>query len=269
LLPRALLVSKPIQRKFVVAVPGGKGYRYISSEPDRTGRLVFWLRFPQYEPETLPLFARIASQCTTFLDVGANTGIYTLTACSVNPRVRVTAIEAVPSVANRLRMNIDANGWHDRCRIVSAAASDADGLIELAVPRRELPTTSRLASLSSAPDMDTTSVPAITIDRVMSGHPAVDLVKIDVEGAEDKVLAGMTSALEHDRPIIFTEALTFESDHLPRVTQLLSAADYRFWRLSRDGVREQPEIVADPTRVERNYLCVPREKVDDVRGIVR
>ncbi len=64
-------------------------------------------------------------------------------------------------------------------------------------------------------------VPTITVDELMSGGPPVSLVKIDVEGAEDKVLAGMTRILAEDRPIIFTEALTFESDHLPRVTRIL------------------------------------------------
>ena len=268
LLPWALLVRIPIQREFHVKVPGGSGYQYVSVEHDRLGRRIFWIGFPQYEPETLPLFARVASRSDCIVDVGANTGIYSLTALSVNPNAQVTAIEAVGCVAERLSANLNANGWDHRCRIVAAAASDSVGSVSFAVQRRELPDTSRLASISSGSRVDLVEVPMVTVDELMPPYPPVDLVKLDVEGAEDKVLGGMTRIIREDRPVIFTEALTFESDHLERVTCILSKAGYRFWRISNAGALEQPRILADPTRVERNYLCVPDERVKALRNTV-
>lgn len=268
LLPWALLVRIPIQREFHVRVPGGGGYQYVSVEHDRLGRRLFWVDFPQHEPETLPLFARIASRCNRIVDVGANTGVFTLTACSVNSRVQVTAIEAVGQVAERLTKNIEVNHWGDRCRVVLAAASDSEGSASFAVARRELPDTSRLASVGHEASVDLIDVPTVTVDNLITDGPPVDLVKIDVEGAEDKVLGGMTRMLQEDRPLILTEALTFQSDHLGRVTHILRQHGYRFWRLSKAGIVEQPQISPDPTRAERNYLCAPHERVATLRETI-
>lgn len=270
LLPWSMLARIPLSQDFHVQVPGGDGYRYLCVEHDRLGRRLYWMGFPQHEPETLPIFALVASRSDQIVDVGANTGVYSLTACSVNPEAHVTAIEAVSPVANRLIVNGAANGWSNRLRVVVAAASDSVGSAAFATPRQELPRTARLASVccGTDEDVDVAEVAMVTVDEVMNGRPPVDLVKIDVEGAEDQVLAGMTRILREDRPVIFTEALAFESEHIGRVSTILSAAGYRFWRISRAGVYEQPCITPDPTRVERNYLCVPADRVTAVQDII-
>jgi len=123
-----------------------------------------------------------------FVDVGANSGAYTLWAADLG--ANVIAIEPSPKAYRQLRKNLDLNGY--RVEVIAAAAGDRSGMITVTA---DLGTMNHL-SLDSHLAGD--QVPMITLDDVI-GDRDVAGVKVDVEGAERLVLNGATRALREHR----------------------------------------------------------------------
>jgi FkbM family methyltransferase len=149
----------------------------------------------QYEAQTTKLFQRIARPGMVVIDVGAHVGYYTLLAArQVGARGKVYAFEPEPANFSLLQQNVALNGYGN----VVATKS--------AVSNRVGPATLFLTSLDSGrhsthhhglPGDGTVAVAATTLDAFLQaeGWPAVDLIKVDVEGAELDVLEGMEQLL--------------------------------------------------------------------------
>jgi FkbM family methyltransferase len=129
------------------------------------------------------------------LDVGANHGYYTLLmADGVGPAGAVLAIEPNPDPVRRLRHTLDVNGFLSHVGVVEKAASDVEGeRVQLFIAEnRGLNATLQ----GDAGKSRTELVETVTVDRLTRDWPRVDLVKIDVEGAEERVWKGMSSTLD-------------------------------------------------------------------------
>jgi FkbM family methyltransferase len=135
-------------------------------------------------------------------DVGANIGYIALVATRiVGPAGRVVAIEPDARCAAAIRRNAALNDL-GQLEVVEAAAAQASGSAELVVVRDRLWT--RLASVGDHHQSEQcVRVPTIALDDVEGPPPA--LVKIDVEGAELEVVAGMARLLREARPIVVCE----------------------------------------------------------------
>jgi FkbM family methyltransferase len=141
------------------------------------------------------------------VDVGANHGYYTLLcADAVGPGGRVVACEPNPSVAALLEKTLRLNGFTGRTTLVREAVADMDGdSLALVVP----PGRGMNAYLRPA-DPDGVPVRTVTLDTLCHGLGRVDLVKIDVEGAEEKVWLGMGETLRRHPEV--TVLMEFNSD---------------------------------------------------------
>lgn len=119
-----------------------------------------------------------------YLDVGANTGLHTLLASTVTDRL--TCVEPEPRNLERLRHTLELNGL-DSAVVLAVAADEREGRVALAGDD----VFTRLND-----DPDTATVPAVRLDRALGPQARVDLAKIDVEGAEGRVLRGLTALME-------------------------------------------------------------------------
>jgi FkbM family methyltransferase len=135
-------------------------------------------------------------------DVGANIGYLALVAARiVGPAGRVVAIEPDAQCAAAIRRNARLNDLAG-VEVVEAAAASDTGTADLVVVRDRLWT--RLASVGDHHDSEQrVAVATVALDDLDAPPPA--LVKIDVEGAELEVLAGMTRLLREQRPIVVCE----------------------------------------------------------------
>jgi FkbM family methyltransferase len=146
-----------------------------------------------------------------FMDIGANIGIYTLAAAHrVGKTGKVYAFEPHKMNGVTLLRNLAASGLADRVDFFACALSDASGVLPFNY--------ASLASASSGSQLGHTRVAgasrdfkpvaremlaAITVDELIAGGTikAPNLVKIDVDGNEIKILQGMKKLLSgKDRP---------------------------------------------------------------------
>ena len=155
-----------------------------------------------YEPPVARVFQRHVPRDGIVVDAGANWGYFSLIAAAAcGPGGSVIALEPDPRHAEALTRNLALNGF-TQVRPMQAAAAGAAGTITLdgygdGEANRGV---SRIAAPRAAPMPGRRfDVPAVTIDAITAASPRVDVVKIDVEGAEDLVLQGMQDGLATKR----------------------------------------------------------------------
>lgn len=154
-----------------------------------------------YELEELNLVAELAGNPKAILDVGANIGNHTLYfAHCFNPDVTIP-IEPNPLVTPMLRANLALN-WHPSfdLSLVGFGFSDKPG-------RGVAHTPSKANLGGSKLEMDERGViPVVTADDTLPGRH-FDLIKIDVEGMENMVIAGMADILRRSNALVFVEVI--------------------------------------------------------------
>ena len=163
-----------------------------------------------YEPGATEVVLTLA-EGDVFVDIGANSGYFSvLAALRVSARGRVFAFEPNPTVRRQLERHLGLNALADRVTISELALADEDrDDVRLFVSC--WPENDGIASLTPAADTlargglraDTSiAVRVRTFDSWLQSVQLsrIDLMKIDVEGAESRVLAGMSSTLTHCRP---------------------------------------------------------------------
>lgn len=150
----------------------------------------------------------------TVLDIGANIGFFSfLAGARVGPRGRVFAFEPSLREYKRLLDGILVNRLENVVP-VNLALSDAFGDAAFSVAQVHTGI-NRIAPAENAPLPDGTQpshvghVAMATVDSLFSGLSSeVRLVKIDVEGAEMRVLRGMTKLLQDHRPAVVLVEVT-------------------------------------------------------------
>ncbi len=152
-----------------------------------------------YEPPVTRVVQQHLPAGGTAVDLGANWGYFSLvTAAAAGPTGTVFALEPDPRQFDALSGNVARNGFR-QVSPLQIAASAREGRVSLvgydeSEPNRGV---SRIAE-PAAPGRRF-DVPSTTVDVLTAACPSVDVVKIDVEGAEDAVLDGMRDGLSARR----------------------------------------------------------------------
>jgi FkbM family methyltransferase len=200
--------------------------RILSSSPDHiftitagplTGRRLelnirydksFWLA--THEPRMQIALEKIVQPGSAAYDIGAYIGYFTVLLSTLcGPEGKVVAFEPHPGNFEKLTHNISLNQL-DNVEMFNIALSDQKGRGTF----REGMTSAQGSLIDASRESDTTGianrlipVEISTVDEIVlsrgSAPPAV--VKIDVEGNEARVLAGMSGVLKEIRPVIFCE----------------------------------------------------------------
>lgn len=134
------------------------------------------------------------------LDLGANIGMGALTLSCQFPEAELVCVEPDPRNLGLLKANLDQNGIASM--VVPAAVGAMAGTVNLRF--NDDPTCSRLESLPEQDLHEMTTVDLVTVPQILGlvGWERVDLVKIDIEGAEDEILSTNHGWLEKVGAII-------------------------------------------------------------------
>jgi len=211
---------RPGKVRQIIAGPG-RGLRYrIFPEYGLSPLLGRW------ESDAQNLMVKYIQQNWSVFDVGANYGIHTLLMARLASHGRVYAFEPVPLIFAELQSNVALNGFKN-VRCVRVAISDRVGPSEF-VEGHHAGAGHLVQSNTSA--TRTLSVPTTTLDDFISGegNQPPSLVKVDVEGAESKVLLGASRTLSEVRPVILLDLHTQEQDCA--VGAILQSKDYSVYR---------------------------------------
>jgi FkbM family methyltransferase len=166
-----------------------------------------------YEPSFYQPFVERIKPGMVILDIGAHVGLFTLGAAKrVGPRGKVYSFEPAPATFELLRRQICLNGWRDRVEAVRCVVSDVVGTVpfyahgtsmaaSLCRENVELLNPERLAAPACRHDVASVTIDALCLERKI----APDVVKIDVEGAELRVLRGARNILETGQVVILCE----------------------------------------------------------------
>jgi FkbM family methyltransferase len=152
------------------------------------------LHFGVYEKAETNFFQTACHEGMTFLDVGANIGYYTaLAARAVGPTGKVIAMEPDPESFKYLEQTIAANGT-ENVQAFPVAASDASATLPLYISADNRGDNRLYAPGESRPQVE---VEAVATDALLAENKidTVNFIKIDVQGYEPKVIAGLRDTI--------------------------------------------------------------------------
>lgn len=222
------------------------GYTFICDLRDSIAREVCFMGF--YEPQETNLLRWLLKPEMTFVDVGANWGYFSLLAAHlVGAQGCVVSLEPDPRLFPLLESNLQSNQLSHVIPLqVAAADKTATLLMEGFAVEEGNWGLSRL-TLDVPATSAAFSVSARLLDELLDerGVDEVDLVKIDVEGAEDLVLAGMAAGLVQRRYKrilleVHPQLLKQRSEEVGEIISRLIGHGFQGWRIdhSRRATRE-------------------------------
>ena len=151
----------------------------------------------RYEKETTSLFENLIKTGMVIVDVGGHVGYYSLLAArQVGPTGKVYTFEPEPSNHKLLLGNIERNGYTN---IVAMRKGVSNFVGTMPLFLTALDNGRHSAYQHGLPERGRITIETTTLDAFLEsvGWPRVDLVKVDVEGAEADVLEGMGKLLAH------------------------------------------------------------------------
>jgi len=143
----------------------------------------------------------------TFVDVGANVGYFTLLGAQlVGTQGKVVAVEAHGGLAELLRRNVIMNGLYGYVTTWHRAAWSTAKQLQL---HQRLNFSGASSVGAIGPDAlerlgdseEMVEVQAVPLDDLLVGLPPVDVLKMDIEGAELQAFTGLSRTLEASRNI--------------------------------------------------------------------
>jgi FkbM family methyltransferase len=185
------------QNELLARTPHG----YLFAPIDDPCLATFLLEALPWEQEVSALLDLILKAGMTFVDIGANVGFHTLHGARVvGLGGAVIAFEPAPKAFQLLQRSVDLNSLGAICRCINLALSSSEGLAALhvsAVSRRN-----SLYPLGDEKKESGLQVKTARLDNVLVEARRIDVVKIDVAGAELDVLEGMKHILANHRDIV-------------------------------------------------------------------
>lgn len=186
-----------------------------------SSEIYYWLGF--HELNVQHLFYREIKTNFIVYDIGANIGFFSLIACRLaGPKGKAYAFEPLPNNIERLKQNILLNKMQESLFCINKAVTDRSGMAQLLSFGRD-----DWARFSNSEDSDSL-FETISLDDFIyrEGYPSPNLIKVDVEGGEGKVLAGAQRLLKEFKPIIIAELHSPEAAKY--VNDILANFGYKF-----------------------------------------
>jgi FkbM family methyltransferase len=210
----------------------------------------------------LAFLKHVVGRGACVVDAGASIGLYTkFLSALAGPEGLVHSVEPVPETYDVLASNVRRLGLHN-VRTLNCALSDADGQLEMEVPRwphgGENLYEARVAVPAARPGLRRITVPCRRLDSLLPDRP-VAFVKCDVEGHELRCLRGAAETLRRWRPAWLLEVWgdpDQSGSHARDVFDAMEALGYRAHGY--DGHSLRPRV---PGRTTDNYWFLTADHV--------
>lgn len=238
--PKRIIISCPPKGQFYVAINDKEGFLLNSASYIESS--MYWNGFKSnWENTEVETWSIAARHSDFMIDVGANTGIYSLIFNAVNKDARSISYEPVKRNYLKLKNNLNLNRFI-RCTPKNYAVSNKQGEMSILIPQGiEVPYSASLVSNYYLNEVvEKVTVKVESIDSLEIDKQRL-LVKIDVEGAEFLVLQGMRNTLARCDSIIFIE-ITFNTIHeVNEFLSILPSNEYSFCSLN-NGIKKIEDL---------------------------
>ncbi|PKN38358.1 MAG: hypothetical protein CVU62_05760 [Deltaproteobacteria bacterium HGW-Deltaproteobacteria-2] len=160
-----------------------------------------------YEHDMVKLILTLIKADTYYFDVGANIGLMAIPILYNRPTCKCLSFEPSPNAIPYLLRTVEESQFHNRWVVINKAVGEELGELDFNVSSASLSAFDGFKNTGRAPVEKTIKVPVTTIDHVWAapGKPDVSVIKIDVEGAEIRVLKGATECIKKCKPYILIE----------------------------------------------------------------
>lgn len=222
------------------------------------GNCIYWSGY--YSRDELAVLGKILKKDMTFVDVGANNGYFTLFAAKRLTEGTVISFEPVKQIYENLLFNIDLNNFRNVLTYNSGLSNGKVKEMDIFTSEDEIcdglstlyPTNKRTKKIGK---IKLSSLDEIADELFLK---AIDVIKIDVEGAEFEVLKGSQKVLSKFKPKILIE-INDETFHaagynVKDLTDFLKTFGYRFKIIGVKGDLTDIDAANFPTFC--NVLCV-------------
>lgn len=238
------------QRRYepqLVELPGFK--MYVRLNDNFIGAAI--ARNKHYEPHVTRVLKQFLRRGHTFVDVGANIGYFSLLGAKiVGSGGRVIAFEPNGSNCDLIRRGVEVNGLEDVLELHQVAVAEAAQVLQFTAAGIDSNGRVVTPEEAAAEEVPLQSVEAVALDDVLRDCPRVDVIKMDVEGAEARVWQGMQAVIRrHKPPLVFEFSptlLRMTSGVEPQAFLELVEAEYDLYIISPQGeTAPRPDSIAD------------------------
>ncbi|WP_114778818.1 FkbM family methyltransferase [Botryobacter ruber] len=220
---------------------------------------IFWKGlYGGWEKESLKLWSRFCRDAQVIVDVGANTGIYSLVAKTVNPAAKVFALEPIQRVYQKLLHNIRINNF-DIVAIDKAASNKNGKAIIYDIPaEHQYSATLTLRHHTAQANTVPTEIETVTLASFAAAHQLnnIDLIKIDAERHEAEVLEGFLPLLHSYRTTFLIEII--DSEVAAKIQNYFADKPYLYFNIDETHGYSKVDTIEKSNGF--NYLFCTEEK---------
>ena len=178
-----------------------------------------------HDLEELNIWFEITKDEGIFIDVGAHTGLYTITSLKANPKNNVICIEPYFMNLSRLISNLRLNGLSKNVSTILGAVSNFDGKSNFKIPT-EKSYMSKGGKLSE--DGHETNVYKLDTLFFKKFKKKLNAIKIDTEGEDHKVLFGAENLIREHKPKIIIEV---REENKIDIANFLKSNSYKIYNI--------------------------------------
>jgi len=256
-------VLSSVKGKFLVQDSNGKSY-YLFNQPFNLESEIYWQGIDNidWEKTTRKIWTMLCERSHLILDIGANSGIFSVMAKAYNPTSIVYAFEPQPNIFSVLAKNNQINNFDLICNNI--ALSNMEGKFPFYnygknTFTRDNTTAGSLNKEWRKGRQQSILVDVKTLDTYIKENsvPRIDLIKIDVETLEYEVLQGYMNFLHVHRPIIILEVLNVQVGR--RIESLFSGHNYLYYHINENEGAVLVSSLGSGLN-GNNYIICPIEK---------
>ncbi len=221
--------------------------------------------YGEWEKESLKIWAELSKSAKVILDIGANTGIFSMVAQNNNSAATIIAIEPIDINHEVLLKNISDNKFTIKAENVALSDEEGTAKMFMLKDRLNYMTSVNDDRYADAPhvkgnyEVVEIEVPIVPFEKIASKHSLknIDLIKIDVEGHELAVLKNMLPWIQKFKPHILIEVIGDEN--AVELNKLFAPLQYKY--ISIDEVEISKEVNELWDNKHHNFLLTNKETI--------
>jgi len=197
---------------------------------------IFWSGlFGNWEKDSLKIWVKLCKNANVIFDIGANTGVYSLIAKSLNKNNTVFAFDPVERVYNRLVKNISLNNFDVQAFQLALSNQTGEAVVYDIEAEHTYAVTVNKNMHSADSKVNEVKIKTLRLDQFIEQNNInrIDVMKIDVETHEPEVLEGMGVYLKQFKPTLLIEILNDTIGE--EIQNVIKEIDYLYFNLDEKG----------------------------------